>query len=390
MQVVELADKIIVVKYDEFGLNANDLLAALNSLNLTMFMGFVYGSGFEAQPDLLQTTALKIPLIGNLPATIAAVKNVDKFFSALQRLDIKHPDVFKVLPADADSVVYLRKTVGGCGGAHIKFASAEGAKPADSAVDDKRGGECYYQQWIDGKSVSLLFVANGRQVEIIGFNEQWVSATKDTPFRYGGAASHVELSQDVRMQLFKAAEQLTEFFGLRGLNSLDAIVKSGEYALYMQEGLDKLEKLNKQVYVLEINPRLSATVDLYTNMDNVPDVYLSDNLLDKHIQASLNPHKLANNCFQDYLRHQGATSTSKAHAVVYAESDIEAAAVISWPSAWKNWLVDNPSRPLQIFAGEPVCTVIAFADDAKKAKRLVQNRVLKIQDFLQIHIKKNI
>lgn len=370
-QVAELADNIMVVNYDGFGLNADDLLTTLDSLDLTKFIGFVYGSGFEAQPDLLQAIALKVPLIGNLPATVSAVKTVDTFFSALQRLNIKYPNVYKFLPADADSVVYLRKTAGGCGGAHIKFLSTN---IADGAGDDKDDGDYYYQQWIGGKPVSVLFVANGHQVEIIGFNEQWVSATKDAPFRYGGAASHVELSQEVRMQLYNAAEQLTVFFGLRGLNSLDAIVEADE---------DALDILSKQVYVLEVNPRLSATADLYANIDGTPDVNSSGNLLDKHIQASLNSHKLANTYLRDYSRNQEFIRKSKAHAVVYAASDMEA--TITWPIAWKDWVVDNPSRPLQILAGEPVCTAVAFAEDAQKAKRLAQDRVKKIQSLLQLN-----
>lgn len=374
-----MADNTVIVNYDELGLNADDVLGALSRLDLTKFIGFVYGSGFEAQPDLLQIIALKVPLIGNSPATVSAVKNVDRFFSALQRLNIKHPSVYSVLPADADSAAYLRKTMGGCGGTHIRFACA------DSANYDKHGNDCYYQQRVGGKSVSLLFVANGHQVEIIGFNEQWVSATKDAPFRYGGAASHVELSQEVRMQLHTAAAQLTHFFGLRGLNSLDAIVAADEATLGK---LDTLDTLARQVYVLEINPRLSASADLYANLGDVLDDHLLDNLLHMHIQASLNMHKLANRWMQDYPRHQKAIRGSKAHAIVYAASDIETTAAIIWPIAWKDWVVDNPSRPLRILAGEPVCTVIAFADNAQKAKRLAQDRVEKVQNLLQVDIKK--
>lgn len=337
---------------------------ALNRLDLTKYIGFVYGSGFEAQPDLLQTIALRIPLIGNPPATVSAVKNVDRFFSALQLLNIKHPSVYKVLPADADAVVYLRKSVCGSGGTHIKLANAD---------NEKRGDNYYYQRWISGKSVSLLFVANGLQVEVVGFNEQWVSATEDMPFRYGGAVSHIELPQEIRLQLFTAAVELTEFFGLRGLNSLDAIVESDGYTS------------NKQAYILEINPRLSATADLYANIDCFPE-----NLLDKHIQASLNSHKLADNRLQDYPRRQAFIRRSKAHAIVYADSDIATTAAITWPIAWKDWVVDNPSRSVKILAGEPVCTVIAYADSAQKAKRLVQDRVEKIQSLLQADSRKTI
>jgi len=117
-------------------------------------------------------------------------------------------------------------------------------------------------------------------------------------------------------------------------------------------------------YVLEINPRLSATFDLYQDADV--------NLLDRHVQVSLNQSKLV---------HEARHATQllkqpKAHAIVYATSNIEVSATFEWP----NWVVDNPHHitqhdAIKILAGEPVCTVIAVADHADEAKQLAQTRV---------------
>jgi len=184
-QTLELADSTIVIDYDSHGFDADALLAAVRTLDASQYAGFVYGSGFDAQPELLQKIADIIPVIGNSPATVCAVKTVASFFSALQQANIAHPAVFGLQPVNHHSDVYLRKFAGGCGGTHIKMAGSD-----DAELDVNH----YYQQFIAGRSVSLLFIASPindsfEKVEVIGFNEQWLSPTAAMPFRYGGAVS---------------------------------------------------------------------------------------------------------------------------------------------------------------------------------------------------------
>ncbi len=53
-QTVASADATLLVEYGCDGFNADALLAAVNTLDAGQYMGFVYGSGFEAQPELLE------------------------------------------------------------------------------------------------------------------------------------------------------------------------------------------------------------------------------------------------------------------------------------------------------------------------------------------------
>ena len=358
-QTVELADKTIVVAYGKNGFNADALLAAISNLDASQYIGFVYGSGFEAQPELLQKIADIIPLLGNAPATVRAVKTAAGFFSALQQLNVAYPAVFDALPnrhACHHSDVYLQKFAGGCGGTHIKIVSSD---DADSEANHYTN--YYYQQYIDGRSVSLLFIADSQKIEVVGFNEQWLSPATEMPFRYGGAVSRIMLPQAVQQQLIDAAEKLSIEFGLIGLNSLDAIVR-GDVA-----------------YVLEINPRLSATVDLYAaNLPEEDDV----NLLDRHVNTCLKNATPQHGYAQNLLK---APKNSNAHAIVYASSNIAIPATFLWP----DWVVDNPHQSNQqdvvkILAGEPVCTVLAVADNADAAKQLAHTRVKMIQNLLSL------
>lgn len=329
----------MVVAYDHQGFQAHALLAALHALDLSGFIGFVYGSGFEAQPALLHEISMLLTLIGNRAEVVAEVKSPASFFAALQKHHIQHPALCDKPLSDASNM--LLKMVGGCGGAHIQHADF-----ATHHLDDKS----YLQQKIEGDSVSLLFIANGHAIEVIGYNLQWTSPANYAPYRYGGAAGHAELSSSVKAQLRYAAEKLTQAFGLRGLNSLDAIVKN--------------DTNGEQVYVLEINPRLSASLDLY--------IHATHNLFEQHVQA----------CLGQVLVEQAAISLSKAHAVVYTNVDIALNRNFSWPV----WAKDCPvtTHTVKISADSPVCSVTAMAENANAAKQLVQARAEQMQQLLKL------
>lgn len=349
-QTLEMADGVTVVDCDAQGFKADALLHAVSQLDASQYEGFVYGSGFEAQPELLQKIADMIPLIGNKAATVSAIKAVDSFFSALKKYNIPHPSVQKTLSDQLDSSVYLVKHVGGCGGTHISIVGSPQAPKAGR----------YFQQLIEGQPVSLLFVANGHHINVIGFNEQWLSATAEMPFRYGGAVAGIELPKIIQQQLINDAEKLTAEFGLLGLNSLDAIVR------------------DDIAYVLEVNPRLSATFDLYS-----ADSYQDDdvNMFDLHILASLESHEFRYENVKNVLKF---ANMSKAHAIVYAAADVELSSAFKWPG----WVVDTPllgaqQKTLSILAGQPVCTVLVNADNANEAKLLAQAGVKMMQQLLQ-------
>jgi len=347
-----LAEKALAIAYDNRGFDSSQLLSAIRQLDCSQFVGIAYGSGFEAQPELLQQISEFIPLIGNAASAVAAIRNPAVFFAALQQLHINHPKTCSALPAhDADA--YLIKSSGGSGGWHIRHASTD-----DSGLPAGH----YYQLMVAGRAVSLLFLANGEGIEVVGFNEQWCSPSADMPFRYGGAAGNVELCGSVRKQLVSYAAKLAEKFHLRGLNSLDTIV---------QDAGSPAE--DAHVFVLEINPRLSATLDLYGHLDH--------SLFARHMSACMD-QKLADRDSRPKLH-------SHAHAVVYASHDLEITAAVDWP----DWVVDNPAcsgYQLRFLAGEPVCTVLADAGNADAAKKLVQDRVEIIQNLLQSLNQKNI
>lgn len=323
------------VKFEHGRFDAVDFERVIKQIgsfnNSQQAIDFVYGSGFEAAPELLPIAANYFRLLGNQAETLRQMKAPDTFFAWLQKLHIPHPEV-SFLPLE-NATGWLQKAAGGSGGTHIDRARPGFAPSA----------EAYFQREVAGLPISFLFAADGRQIQVIGFNRQWLAPAAAMPYRYGGAVSHWPLPKSIQQQLICAAQKLTEAVGLRGLNSLDAMLQE------------------EQLWVLEVNPRLSASFDLYamnleqTNLDQTN----SGSLFDVHLNA----------CHGE-LSHWQPVKQAKAHHIVYAPWRLQAPETTFWPE----WVADLPLPNSLIPADHPVCTVLAVADDAEAARDLVLSR----------------
>lgn len=324
------AEHVYKVEYANSGFEPKHFEAVLDSLDLKQFEGFAYGSGFEAQPDLLERIQKRLPLIGNSPAVIQKLKYAPDFFALLTKLGIPHPEVgFEALD---DSEGWLCKEAGGSGGTHVLNAKA--------GVTLTHGH--YYQRIKPGVPVSMLFAADGQQIKVVGFNQQWIAPVTSKPYRYGGIVGHAELPASIKQSMQEAAAEIVRAIGLRGMNSLDVVWNEGEF------------------WVLEINPRLSSTLDLYQS----PDA----NLFNLHKQAIAG----------DLSHFPVIPAIAKARNVLYAAQDLTIAENFAWPE----WTADIP-MPLSCIPHEqPICTVLAEAKTAHEARDLVLARVQQLSQLL--------
>ena len=325
-----VAEQVYKIDYANSGFDAKQFEAALDQINTSDMLGFAYGSGFEGQPDLLERIAKRLPIIGNTPEVLRRIKDASCFFGMLDPLAIPHPELSFTSLVNADG--WICKEQGGSGGSHVLNASANQVLSKDQ----------YYQRVKDGTSISMLFAANGSEIKLIGFNEQWTAPIAGKPYRYGGIVGHVNLPFAIKQSLQETAHKITLAFGLRGLNSLDVIWQDDNY------------------WVLEINPRLSSTLDLHQTKES--------NLFALHVQA-----------VNGDLRHfPEISSRSKARKVLYASQDL----VIAEDFVWPEWTADIPLAPTVIAQHQPICTVLADADTAVEARALVVERVEQLSVLL--------
>lgn len=315
----QVAVKTLKLGYRDGGFDPEDICQQLLPL-LPETSGVLYGSGFETQPELLATLGQYGRVFGNSAQAVRAVKDPFRFFTFLASRGIRHPE-WTMNPVEGEG--WISKQIGGSGGTHIAHAMGV------------TGGR-YYQRLIQGRSITLLFVADGKHIRAVGFNEQLTSAAIGMPYRFGGAVSQVSLPRQVQDWMLGVAESITAEFALQGLGSLDCIVD------------------NEQCWVLEVNPRLSATFALY---DAAHDGAL---LLESHLQA-------CEGCLPEPL----PSEPSQAHLIYYAPFDLAVPAAMTWPT----WVADRPESGSRCGQAEPLCTIKATAIDASAALALAHARV---------------
>lgn len=315
------ATRVIQLAYRDGGFDQasveHDLLPALAGAD-----GFVFGSGFEAQPELIRTVARHCRVYGNDADTVAACKNPASFFALLARQGIAFPETRPAVSGSGEG--WLSKRTGGSGGGHVQAAT----QPAAAFQ--------YFQRRVAGEPCSLLFLADGREIMPIGFNRLLVAPSSSQPYRYGGAVSRAALPQAARDCMLQAARKITAELHLRGLNSLDCMV-DGERAS-----------------ILEINPRLSASFALY----DAPQQGAA--LFEGHLRGC-----------DGYMMQPLPDEPAQAHLIYYASSAMSIASGYAWPA----WAADLPAAAAAIEIDDPVCSVTACAETADLALAIATHRL---------------
>ena len=275
----------------------------------------IYGSGFESHPESLFFLEKYFELLGNSAHVFKALLDKQVFFKRLDKLAIKFPSVY--FPTSSEKLppypTLLKKSYFNQGGLGVEFVE-------NNAIDNE--DKVYYQHYLDGETLSVLFSANGQNSEIIGFNTQWTQALSHLKnFIFSGIINHSALSNHHQKTLTDWVNKLTLSYQLKGLNSLDFI-------LYHDE-----------CYVLEINPRPPASMQLY-----------DDKLLNTHLG----------------IKNSKPSLQTTAYQIIYAPKNIKIPNNINWLES----CCDLPAKQTIIPKGQPICSIIARH---KNAQSLLQD-----------------
>ncbi|MFI3185893.1 MAG: ATP-grasp domain-containing protein [Methylococcaceae bacterium] len=285
----------------------------------------IYGSGFEAYPESLYYLKSRLNVLGNDPDTFAGQLDKPAFFATLDSLGIPHPElVFS--PPDTDD--WLLKPMRGQGGVGIKRYH----------VGDSAKMPAYWQKFKTGMPHSVLFLADGRDLQVIGFNRQWsVCLSEAQEFVFSGVSNRCELTDSHKVLITDWLIQLVRFFAFKGLNSLDFIHAEGSS------------------HVLEINPRPSASMQLY-----------AQDLLNRHVQS----------CKGEGLPIDTGRLNPASEAgfqIVYAECDV----IIPERFEWPDGCMDLPEKGSVCHTGQPICSIIARQNKSGSvAKQLLAKQQL--------------
>ena len=264
----------------------------------------ICGSGIEKHYSILNNLPANITLIGNSVKTIHTIQTPTLFFNLLRQLELSYPDTRFKQPNDGE---WLTKTSSSFGGTSIQYLKAH----------QQIGGD-YYQHCIKGESGSALFIANGEHAQLLSVNQQYLQPCASSPFRLGGITSPWPLSEQHQHHLKLVINKISSSTGLKGLNSIDFIISE-----------------SNTLFILEINPRISASAELLD---------CSDTLFKHHINAC-----------NGLLPEQSivtVTSPSRLH-YFYAQNEISISPKMVWPSSCH----DIPSAGTSINKDDPICTL---------------------------------
>jgi len=323
------------------------VMAALRSLaqegsDGEPLLGWIAGSGFEGEPELLEQGAAVLPLIGTAPAGVRRVRDPAAFFGFLAAHVIPCPQV--LLHAPEDPAGWLMKDAHGCGGWHVRQAPWQ--------MDEPPSPHHYFQREMPGLPMSATFIANGRDVHVLGFNLQSVRRFGARPYVFCGAVGPVPLADELASRVTDIARALTVEFGLRGLCSLD----------FMRDG-DTLG-------VLEVNPRPPASMSLYRWPRGTPGV------MQAHLRACL---------------HGELPSTTlpaqdpEGIEIVFARQPIALdAAAADRLAAWPG-LRDLPTAGQRFDTGDPVCTLTASGASAQQVRARLDEGRERLLQSLETH-----
>jgi predicted ATP-grasp superfamily ATP-dependent carboligase len=331
---------LLVLPYRDGGFTEDAIRHILiPALSLYQIPYLLYGSGFETNPSLLDLLSPHITILGNTSSTISRCKSPRDFYASCLALDIPVPDTRFALQSFIDEPLdaWLCKRAGHAGGMHVTPVS--GGMPEPEA-------DVYFQRKIAGQPVSLLFLAHDDQAHIVGFQRQLVCPHGNLPYRYAGLVGPLALAPGVQDALVQAASKLTSHYGLRGLNSLDAIM------------------VEDAIFALEINPRLSASLALYEHQAQWLRAHVATCLVEPQVNIP--------------AAAPSGVGQVRANLVCYSPIDVEVPAGFAWPS----WVVDRPPAGTRIQQHMPLCTIVATAGNDREAEHLARQRAQALNEAL--------
>ncbi len=313
-------------------------------------MPWLYTGPMENRPDLVGQLELRHRLLGNPADVLRSVRDPFRVSALLRREGLAHAAVRtddNGLPRDGS---WLVKPLASGGGRLIEFVGAL-RRPNEEP--------CYYQRFVDGPSISALFVADRTSARLVGVTRQLHGGTAGR-FAYRGNVGPIEISKALLERLSRLGKVLLEGFGLIGLFGVDCILRDGE------------------PYVVELNPRYTASVE-------VLELATGRSLLREHLDVCGAPQNEfdLDACPRPHLRPDRVIGKE----VLYARRDVVVPELpLTEYSSDRPFdvpeLADIPWPGTSFARGEPIMTVLAEGCDEDDCLGRLRDRVGRWYAFL--------
>jgi predicted ATP-grasp superfamily ATP-dependent carboligase len=321
-----LVENYALLRDFELPFGAESLLQASQGIE---YDALVYISNLENHPDIVAEMSRGRLLLGNDPATLRQARNWHVLRSFCREAGIPFPETR--LPGEEDGADpgtdWLVKPQHSGGGHGIK---PWGGTPLTEGT--------FLQRRIAGLAASAAFVADGRHCVLLGLTEQLIGRPElgAKGMAWCGNLLPLAVGQGgaLLFAVAQIANQLTQRFGLRGLNGIDFVVQEREGSL--------------QPVLVEVNPRYTASMEL------VERAY-GRSMFATHIEA------LAGRLPASELANQEGPFFGK--GIVFARQRVTVPNTEDWLEQGRR---DIPHSGETIGAGHPVCTVLSQGETRKE------------------------
>lgn len=323
--------------------------------------GLVYAAGPENHPDALSYWDVQGKLLGNPPTVLKMVRNPWLLQESLARIpmlekvQVRMPRFYRVSQWQQldQTVDWLLKPLNR-GGGHgiIRFPNSQ--LNADSLANPMNCQQNIIQERIEGTAASVTFLANGKESMLLGDSYQ---LTDPDSYRYEGNIVPLDSKQFFdpeiyRRQITAAIEQLTLNFGLKGINTLDIVINS------------------HGIWVLELNPRWSASVELIER-------HLGKWLFKAHLAAlketSL-PTDIVASCPNIPIQRDEEKQNYWGKRIVYAKQDFRVLTKThdELMGLYIKGVRDIPQAGTLIEKEQPICTILASGNTQEDCRQSLQ------------------
>lgn len=287
-------------------------------------------SPFENYTRALEALSNSRQVWGASPDAVRLVRSPQFLAELLREVGVAFPRLLDPRELSRWQKPVLEKPLRGGGGIGIRFVRQPRA-------EGRRRGR-YWQEFVNGRSISGLFWSEGRDAVLLCVSEQLVGVSElnGRGFLYCGSIVPAEADKTVEEPLQRAARAIVTRTGLRGLFGIDAIVSEDS------------------VYVLEVNPRWTASVELYERLSGTNALLLHASAFDCRFFAVPAP--------------VSTRSRVIARGIVYASRDGRARQGTEgrqWLARGQGdwWLADLPCAGTRVRAGQPLVSIITEGPD---------------------------
>ncbi len=297
--------------------------AAVRAAGSLTWDAVTFQSPFENHPAAVAALASGRRLWGNAPAVLARVRDPRLLTAELSARGFAVPSIGDVMRPPAVGRWLLKPRASGGG---------RGVRAWSHGTPVPRGH--HLQERIDGRSGSVVFVADGVRAVPLGLSWQLIGdpAFGADGFRYCGSILCDVADAPHGAEALTLASAASEAFGLLGVNGVDFVVRDG------------------RPHAIEVNPRWCASMELVERAYGV-------SVFGAHAAACTTGALPAFD-----LRTARPIASAVGKAIVYARAAVQVGDTRPWLSDGDVRDVPRPGE--RIPRGAPVCTVFATGVDA--------------------------